>query len=114
MRKDIDISTKTLFTAEVLAKSGTATSTTILDLVQSSGVCQFQYVATGTGTFKVEALESIDGVTYTTNGTPLASTKGAGNGIFAKDFAGIRFVKIKITEDGGAQPVTVTLKVNVT
>ena len=109
MKKNIDIIVTNLFTTEALGISGTATSDTI-DLSVSGGGCRFQYAITGSGTVKVEALESVDGTNFIVNGTPIGSTLN-GSGFLTYDAAGIPYVKFKITEDGATDTATVTLDV---
>lgn len=96
-----------VFSAEVLAASGTATS----DAVKTDGsvVYRFQYTTTGTGTTKIELLESLDGVTYVTNSTALGTTLAAGTALIDLAPKASSFIKLKITEDGGAAAATVTL-----
>jgi hypothetical protein len=109
--KNIDISVINLFTTEALGISGNATSSRV-DMSNSSGSCQLQYLVTGTGTLKIEAVESVDGTAEIVNGTPLGTTL-SGSGFVTYDAAGIPYVKFKITEDGGAAAATITLDVAV-
>ena len=109
MKKNIDIIVTNLFAAEALGISGNAESS-MIDLSYSSGSCQLQYAITGSGTVEIEALESVDGINYITNGTPLGSTL-TGSGFVSYDAAGIPYVKFKITEDGGVATAGVTLDV---
>jgi hypothetical protein len=104
--KNVIISPIRLFNAQVLAKSGTATA--YADLSQTTGKCKLGYTIAGTGTAKIEAEESING-TYVTKSPELGTTLGAGSGIITYDAAGIPYVRFVITEDGGVNPVTVTL-----
>ena len=108
-QKNIDISVTNLFAAEALGISGNATSEQV-DLSYSSGECRLQYAITGSGTVKIEAVESVDGTNYIVNGTPLGSTL-SGSGFLSYDAAGIPYAKFKITEDGGVATAGVTLDI---
>lgn len=53
-------------------------------------------------TFKIEAVESVDGVTYVDQEPDLAHNRGAGSHLF--DYTptpGVRYAKLRVTEEGG-------------
>jgi hypothetical protein len=105
-----------IFDSEVLAASGTATSTAIdLGGIKADGFFSIQIESTGTGTLKTEYLLSNNDSaalagTYLTPGaaSDITTTKASGNDIVS--FAPIigDKMKIKITEDGGAAAITVS------
>ena len=106
------------FVDEVLLASGTADSPAI-DLRQIISNYRFSvdYTITGTGTVKIEYLlcATKDG-TYVDIGTDLGATLAAGSSFLA--FASgephlAPFMKIRITEDGGANGVTVSVNLHV-
>jgi len=103
--KSVTIAERALFDAVALIKSGTATAN--VDLSQSTGKCKLQYAITGTGTLKIEVEESING-TYITKSPELGTTL-TGSGVITYDAAGLPLVRFKITEDGGVNPIGVTL-----
>ncbi|OEU68462.1 MAG: hypothetical protein BBJ57_07230 [Desulfobacterales bacterium PC51MH44] len=106
------------FEGEVLIASGTADSEPI-DLREIAQNFNFSvhYIITGTGTLKIEYLicSTKDG-TYLDIGTDIGATLGAGSSIlpFAADEPVLApWMKIRITEDGGANGVTVDVNLNV-
>jgi len=112
------IMTTKMFDEEVLAASGTADSPA-LDLRNLSLSWRFslQYITVGTGTLKIEYLLALTKTgTYYNIGTDIGATLAAGNGFL--NFASgepylAPFMKIRITEDGGANGVTVTVNLNI-
>jgi len=115
MDKNVILGFFQLFTGEVLAKTEDAESD-VLHLELSGGNIRIQAeVTAGTGTIECEVLESVDGVTYVTNSTPVFSTQASGDSVTLSDFdcKASRFIKILVTEDGGAQPATFTLSISV-
>lgn len=112
------ISTMEAFVDEVLALSGTADSVAI-DLREIAQNYRFSvhYIITGTGTVKIEYLicSTKDG-TYLDIGTDLGATLAAGSSILpfaANEPVLAPWMKIRITEDGGVNGVTVSVNFNV-
>jgi len=106
-----------MFDAEALIASGTADSPPIdLRNLALSWRFSVQYVITGTGTCKIEyLLAQTKTGTYYNIGTDIGATLAAGNG-FLNFAAGepylAPFMKIRITEDGGANAIGVTVNLN--
>lgn len=110
------VTTRTLCTAEAIIASGSWTSDAI-DIKYTNGTYSIYLELTGDGTAKVEYLLSNDGgTTYIdpVSGTDIVTgfTKTSGTGSDGKDILGFDTevspsVKIKITETGGVNPVTV-------
>lgn len=105
-----------VFNAQATAASGTSTSDAI-DLHCRSGYFSLQVAITGDGTCKFEYLISNDGVNFIepSSASDIASSKvkTSGPGSDGKDIFSFtpvisRFIKIRITETGGANSVTVT------
>lgn len=98
-----------LFSAETIALSASATSAAV-NVQQRSGIFSIQYTFTGTGTAKLEYLVSLDGVTYTEPSEALDIASGLSAGTDVVSFAPVLapFIKIKITETGGANAVVFT------
>lgn len=110
------ISTKEIFTAVTIAASGNSLSA-VTDLTGIVGYTSLQVAVTGDGTCKFEYLLSNNGTDYLepTGAVDIAAsiTKTSGPGSNGKDIYYFnpemaRFIKIKITETGGANTVTVT------
>ena len=112
-----------IFLAEVIAKSGVANSG-VLDLQMFSldGYNGCYVELTGDGTAKVEYGLSINGTDYiyspagASDNIVTAHTKTSGPGSDGKQiysFSPItaRFMKIRVTETGGVNPITVTVDV---
>ena len=107
-----------LFDAEALALSGTADSVVIdLRYIAANYNFSIEYTTTGTGTTKIEYLLcSTRGGTYIDAGTDIGSTLAAGHDILSFTSGEPElapFMKIRITEDGGANAVAVTLYLNI-
>lgn len=102
-----------IFDAEALLASGTATSAAVDLSKASSGLVGVQYTVAGSGTVKIEALESINGSDYVTNGTAVATSLTVGTGLDSHDAAANRSVKFKITETGTTDAAAVSLWVSV-
>lgn len=113
MDKTINVEQTQLLASESIDASGDAT-TGIVKLSHTTGKTGLQYEITGDGTIKIEALESINGIDYITNGTEVATglTKTPGKGLVAHDAGVNRFIKFKVTETGGANGVVVSLWVS--
>ena len=112
------ITTMKLFDGESLSASASATSVAV-DLRQIAQNYNFsvEYTITGSGTAKIEYLLcSTKGGTYIDAGADIGATLGAGSDILpfgSGDPELAPFMKIKITEDGGANSVSVTLYLNI-
>jgi hypothetical protein len=98
---------ETLFSAVGLAASGFATSDAIN--VKGATAFRFQRTTVGTGTVTITFSESLDGVTYVVNGTALATTLAAGTSMIDLAPKAGAFIKVIITEAGGAAATTVSL-----
>jgi len=110
------IVTKNIFSAETITASGTATSTAT-DLSNMAGFFTIQVAVSGSGTCKIEYLLSNDGTNYLepTSASDIATgvTATSGPGTDGKNIYSFspemaKYIKIKITETGGANTVTVT------
>lgn len=119
--RDREITVLKLFAAQSIAASGNASQPgEAIDLQRfaQNGFFSVQYLITGDGTAKIEYNLSNDGATFiepssaTDIGSSLTKTTGPGsNGkdilSFSPELA--RWMKLKVTETGGAQAVVVTL-----
>jgi len=115
-----DINTQVPVSAEAIAASGTYTSAAI-DLTKvrgdnnstqrPDGFFSAQVNVAGSGTVKVEYLLSNDGTNYVTptGATEIATGLTAGNTMHSFDPMVARYLKIKVTETGGANAATVTV-----
>jgi hypothetical protein len=121
MLRDREITVIKVFNAQSIAASGTATNPgNAIDLqrVAPNGFFSIQYLITGDGTAKIEYLLSNDGETFVepTGSSDIGSslTKTTGPGSDGKDILVFtpmlaRWMKIKVTETGGAAAVVITL-----
>lgn len=95
-----------------LDKAGTLTSNAI-DMSQTSGNFRVQAKHTGTGapTLKIEVAESVDGLTYVTNGTPLVADLAKDTpALYDFDAKASQKIKIIVTEnDVAATEVTLSI-----
>jgi len=112
------ITTHKLFDAVTILATKDSTSEAV-DLREIAQNYDFsvEYTTTGDGTAKIEYLvcSTLDG-TYLNTGTDIGSTLAAGHDIlnFAANEPHLApFMKIKVSEDGGADPIVVTLYLNV-
>lgn len=110
-----------LIDAVTISASGSSTSAVfptngILNGV--SGFFTLQYAITGDGTAKIEYLSSLDGTNYIepSSATDIATglTKTSGSGSDGKDVISFSPIaapkyKIKVTETGGANSITITV-----
>lgn len=106
-----------LFTTQEIIAGASSTSEAIR-IRHVSGFFSIYFELTGDGTATVEYLLSHDGITYL---TPVSATeiktgfvKTSGNGSDGKDIIPFEpelapFMKIKITETGSADTITVTM-----
>ena len=110
------IITKNIFSAETLEAAGTATSTAT-DLSNMEGYFTIQVAVSGSGTIKIEYLLSNDGTNYleptsasdiATGVTATSGPGGNGKNIYSFSPEMAKYVKIKITETGATDTVTVT------
>jgi len=112
------ITTIKVFDAEVLAAEGVALSP-VIDLreINQNNNFSLEYTSVGTGTLEIKYLVcSTKGGTYLDTGTALGTTLAAGSDLIA--FASgepflAPFMKIRIEEDGDANGITVTARLNV-
>ena len=111
MHRSIQVTVNSIFSSEEIAAGESATSVA-LDLTNSSGECRLQFALTGDGTATIEALESLDNVTFFANPTPIAEglTKTPGSGLLSYTAETVAHVKFKITETGGVNSVTASLR----
>jgi len=110
------IQIKEVFTAEEVPASGSALSS-VIDLSASGGQFSLQIELTGNGTGKLEWLGSNDGTDYikpnnasdiVTAFTKTDGPDGDGKHIYSFNVSLVKFLKIKITETGGVNTVTLT------
>lgn len=116
MDHNIDRVVTHLFDEEVLEASGTATSAVVDMQKARTDDFSIQYkfkTGGGTGTAKIEVTESINGSDWEENSTDIASGLTlAGNASDIVEFTagkGAAFIKIIITETGGAAGVTLSV-----
>ncbi|MCP4712229.1 MAG: hypothetical protein GY869_26705, partial [Planctomycetes bacterium] len=106
---DIPTQTSVIFSAETVAASGTASSRQF-NLSEKNGDMSVSYTITGTGTATIDYLMSNDDVTYTVpdGATSIIAGATAGSDLvaFFPEFA--KFIKIRVTETGGANAITIT------
>lgn len=117
MDKQKSTTTKALFTAEAILANADSTSDAI-DISQATGFFSLQVALTGDGTAQFEYLASNDGTTYITQSAAAdliftGFTKTSGPGSDGKDIITFepelcKFIKIKCTETGGANSITIT------
>lgn len=112
-----------LFDAQSIAASGNSSQPAqAIDLQRyaANGFFSLQYLITGDGTAKIEYNLSNDGSTWLepSSATDIGSslTKTTGPGADGKDILSFspelaRFLKIKVTETGGANAVVVTIHI---
>ena len=108
----------TVFNAQSTAASGTSSSSAIdLARFQSLGSFSLQVAVSGTGTAKFEYLVSNDGVNYleptgaSDIATGITATSGPGadgRDIYYFEPKMARYLKLRVTETGGANAVVVT------
>lgn len=110
---------KTLFTAQEIAAGESALSA-ILDLVKAAGNCAIQIELSGSGTGKFEWIGTLDDVDFikpnNANDIVTAFTESDGPGtdgkhIYSFNVSLVKAMKIKITETGGGDPITVTVTI---
>jgi hypothetical protein len=106
----------TVFNAQEIAASGNASSNSIR-IGDLEGYFTLQYAVTGDGTCKFEYLLSNDGTNFIepsdADDIITAQTKTSGPGSDGQDIYSFsptpaKFMKIKCTETGGADTVTIT------
>lgn len=113
------IVTLPLFNALTIAASGSAESSVIdLDALKSLGYFSIQVELTGDGTAQIEYLSSNDNVSYlvpaSASDIVTAFTKTSGDGSDGNDLISYtpepsKFQKIRITETGTTDSITVTI-----
>ena len=117
------INTELIFDAETIAAAADSTTDAIdLNKYRPEGYFSLQVTLTGTGTAKIEYLLSNNGDDYLepSSGEDIvtAHTATSGPGADGKDIYVFepemaRFMKIKVTETGGATAVVVTITLTV-
>ncbi len=117
MKQRRPITTMKLFDGEALAAGGSADSVAVdlRDIAQNRAFSVF-YTVAGSGTVKLEYLVSAekDGAYVEPSGaSDIGATLAAGSDVlgFSPELA--PFLKIRATEDGGLNPATLTLWLNV-
>lgn len=121
MHQQKDLYTNTIFSGELIAASGNAISTPAIDLSKVDGFFSLQIALTGDGTAKFEYMSSNDGTNFITQ-TGAADqivtgfVKTSGPGSDGKDMISFdpelcKFLKIKCTETGTANSVTITVTI---
>jgi hypothetical protein len=113
-----DVFVKKVFSAQSVSASGIEWSEALdLGSINQDGLFSLQLLVTGDGTLQVEYELSHDGVNFVTPTTALdivsAFTKTSGPGSDGKDIYSFdpelgRFMKIKVTETGGANAAVIT------
>lgn len=108
MDKNLDASVHNLLAGETIAGGGNATSDAIaMDKV--SGYFSAHFTFTGSGTLKLEYLCSNDGSTFTAPDTnSIVTGKSAGTHFKKFDPPPCLWLKVKATETGGVNPVSIT------
>ena len=102
----------TTHSAVSVAASDSSTSAAIdLEQWRPTGYFTVYWVLTGTGTAKFEYLVSLDGTNYVepSGASDIASGKTAGSDIVSFTPVVAPYMKIKVTETGGANAVTATV-----
>ena len=117
------INTVLLFDAETIALSADSTSDAIdLNKYRPEGYFSLQVTLTGSGTAKIECLQSNNGDDYLvpSGGEDIvtAHTVASGPGADGKHIyrfypKPVRYMKIKVTETGGANAIVVTIRLAV-
>jgi len=106
-----EITVQTIMSAEAILASASADSD-VLDLnafKPEKDRMGLQLVLAGTGTAKLEVFLSADNSIWVESGDgDVATTVAAGNSIYEITPELMRYIKIKVTEDGGAAAITVT------
>ena len=120
--KQASVTSTTVINAQTVVKSGTYTSSAI-DLSNVRGYFSLYYAITGDGTAKFEYLFSSDDSTFLepSGGSDVATglTKTSGPGADGKDVTAFspfmwgKRMKIKVTETGGVNSITVTAILNI-
>ena len=106
-----------LFDAETITASGSKTSEAV-KVDRADGVFSFYESITGDGTIKIEYLVSVDGTNFVTPSTAseIATSQTKASGTSGKDVIAFAsghpilapYIKIKVTETGGVNSVTLT------
>jgi len=105
-----DLTKVTVFSSKVISANGSAESDSIpLDGRVNFGNFSLQVLVQGSGVCKFEYLVSIDGRTYVEPSSAIDIATGVnGSDIFSFYTVPCKYLKIKVTETGGASQVTVT------
>lgn len=106
------INTVELFTAEVIAKNTNVTSEAVnIREDFPTGFFSIYVIVAGSGTAKIEYLLSLDGTTFLipSGADDIVTAMTAGSDIlpFSPELA--KQLKIKVTETGTSDPITVTI-----
>ena len=121
MDRGKSIFTEKIFDEETIAAGGTSLSRAI-DLSQAGESVSIQIELTGDGTAKVEWIGSNDGVEFikpnnasdiVTNFTKSSGPGSDGKHIYGFSISLVKFMKIKITETGLANAITITVTIAV-
>lgn len=117
MQASRPITTMKLFDAEVIAASGNSSSPAIdLREIASNGYFSIHYTIAGSGTAKIEYLGAPDdSETFLepSGASDIGATLAAGSDLLSFSPELMPFMKIKVTEDGGANSITVTVWINI-
>ncbi len=99
-------------TEEVIIASGTKTYTKDMERYDFNGFFSLQLVMTGTGVLQGEYLLSNDGVNFVTPtgvpDSPIFTGFTVGVDMFSFEPMLCRYLRLLLTETGGANPVTVS------
>ena len=115
------VKTTRLFSAEAIVASGSSTSSAIdLRNIAQNGYFSIQLVVTGDGTAKVEYqcsnnnsvfMEPESAVDIISGFTKTSGPGGDGKGFYSFSPETCGWLKIKVSETGGAQAIAVTLDI---
>jgi hypothetical protein len=100
------------FATGSIAASGSYTTNAICTHGRT-GICSVHYAVTGDGTAKIEYLVSADGSTFVepSSASDVATGKTTGNYVDPFEPVLAPFLKLKVTETGGAHAIVVTMHV---
>lgn len=94
-----------------IAASGDWTQPNPITLSKNEGFFSVQSTLTGTGTAKIEYLVSNDGITYVTpsGASDIVTAQTVGSDFYSFNPEPCKFMKLKVTETGTANSVSLTL-----
>ena len=113
MDRTVELRTYEVFTSEVIANAGVATSD-VIDVTNVGGSASMQLAIGATGSVTITQTGSNDGTNYVTvdSVAAIAATKTNGKYIYSFTIPAVKFIKIIATETGvGEATITITLAV---